>query len=83
MKTSNIEPVEAADPNILTGFAAETEFTAANGISQKTCKRYREMGLPFTHFGGRVYIHLDGARAWLDSRIRNANPPRKRSKAGA
>lgn len=67
------------DNNILAGAALETEFARDNGISPRTCARYRKQtdGLPHFMFGGKVYIPLAEARAWLTGKVKRPNPRRK------
>jgi hypothetical protein len=64
--------------NILDGFLPEEDFAKANGICRRTSARYRKQpdGLPYTEFGGRIFIDVPGARAWLERRVRRPNPTR-------
>ncbi|MVT71069.1 hypothetical protein GPL21_39185 [Bradyrhizobium pachyrhizi] len=65
--------------NILDGFVEEVRFAADNGISTRTLFRYRNSqdGLPFAEFGGRIYIPLNEAKAWLNNRIKRPNQRRR------
>ena len=65
------------DPNILRDeFVPEAAWAEANGVNQRTAARYRQQGLPWAEFGGRVFIHVPGSREWLAKRIRSLNPKR-------
>jgi hypothetical protein len=59
------------DISILRGFVPERDFVAANKISIRTSKRYRAQrgGMPFVLWGGKVFIPVEPARAWLRSRM--------------
>jgi hypothetical protein len=63
-------------PNILDDYALEDDFCAEHGITKRTCARYRNQpdGLPFMMWGGKVWIHLSGAREFLVRRTRKPNP---------
>jgi hypothetical protein len=65
--------------DILTGFAEQTEFARNHRISARTVARYRNRpnGLPSVVFGGRVFIPIDEALAWLRSQVRRPNQRRK------
>jgi hypothetical protein len=67
-------------PSILDGYVKEQEFSVANGISNKTCARYRLMGLPYITWGAQIYINVAGARDWLMARTQQRNQPRRRGK---
>ena len=62
--------------NILEDFQPQDEFAAANGLSEHTVSRYRLLGLPWMLWGGRVHIHLPGARKFIADRIRRRSPRR-------
>jgi hypothetical protein len=64
--------------NILDGYVFEADFARAHNIGRRTVKRYRNEpdGVPFVMFGGRVYIPIEKARAWLERRTRSLNPRR-------
>ena len=64
--------------DILAGYAEHNEFAKINNISPRTVARYRNRanGLPSVEFGGRIYIPLDEASAWLKSQIRRPNQRR-------
>jgi len=47
---------ENLDPDFLAEYEKESDWAEGHGISQRTAKRYRELGLPFLTFGGFVYI---------------------------
>ena len=54
----------------------EAEWAKANRITPRTAARYRQQGLPWADFGGKVWIHVPGSREWLAKRIRHQNPKR-------
>ena len=62
--------------NILDEYTPEAEFAADNGVHPRTVARARQDGLPFMFWGGRVWIHVPGAKKWLEGRIRRLNPKR-------
>jgi hypothetical protein len=64
--------------NILEDYTLEADFAAELGVSSHTVARYRKEpnGLPFAVFGGKIYIHLPGAREWMAKRIRRRAPLR-------
>jgi hypothetical protein len=66
--------------SILSGAAPEAKFASDNGISQRTVARYRNQtdGLPYFEFGGRVFIPIEEARAWLQARVKRPNPSRRK-----
>jgi hypothetical protein len=63
---------------ILGGYVEESQFAADNDIHLRTSARYRNLpnGLPYIEWGGKIYIHIEGARAWLRSRAKSRNPSR-------
>lgn len=65
--------------NILDDYVPEAAFAEANGVGQRTISRYRNEpnGLPYMVWGGKVWIHVPGARDWIASRIRRNNPRRR------
>jgi hypothetical protein len=62
--------------NILADYIRRDRFACEHNISLRTVDRYRNErnGLPWLIFGGYVYIHRPGAAAWLERRLRRANP---------
>jgi hypothetical protein len=71
----------AGAPSILEGYQHEAVFASANKISQRTVARYRNEadGLPFVEFGGRVFIPIAEAKAWLQARVKRPNPSRRKA----
>ena len=68
--------------HLLDGYQSEDDFCRENdNISRRTCARYRNApdGLPYVVFGGKVFIHIEGARAWLLRRTVSRNPTRRRA----
>ncbi len=65
--------------NILEGYVLESQFAAGARISPRTSARYRNQpdGLPFLEFGGKIYIPLEGAREWVQSRVKHPNARRR------
>jgi hypothetical protein len=65
---------------LLDGYQPEEDFCRENGpMSRRTCARYRNErdGLPYVLWAGKVYIHIEGARAWLVRRTVSRNPSRR------
>jgi hypothetical protein len=64
--------------SVLEGFEPEKKFAVDNEISDRTIKNYRKLpdGLPYVMWGGRVYIPIEKARAWLERRINHPNQRR-------
>ena len=69
--------------NILEGYEPEHKFAANHGASRRTIARYRNMGMPYLVWRGEIYIHIAGAREWLNSQLKRRNPRRHRSPAAA
>ena len=65
--------------SILDGFQLKSAFAEDHGVTERTVDRYRNEpnGLPWAKFGGKVYIHIEGGRAWLMRRVRSNNPTRE------
>jgi hypothetical protein len=58
-------------PSILEGFSPAPQFAADNEINLRTVDRYRAEGLPWTRWGGRIFIGpQEEVRAWLLRRVR-------------
>ena len=66
------------DPEFLNQYERETTWAPAQGITYRTCKRYRDQGMPFLNWGGCVFIPKREAREWIASRIQRRNPRRRR-----
>jgi hypothetical protein len=71
-------PSKKIDPDFLAEYEKESEWSDGHGISQRTTKRYRELGLPYLKFGSFVWIHKRGGREWIANRVRRRNPRRSR-----
>ncbi len=71
------------DPSILADYVEESEFARANKISQRTSQRYRNQpnGLPYIEWGGKIYIHVAGAREAIFARIKRRNPTRRTARS--
>jgi hypothetical protein len=59
-------------------FTPEPTWSAKHEISARTTARYRQLGLPYMVFGGRIYIHNREGDEWIRARIRRPNRPRGR-----
>jgi hypothetical protein len=59
--------------SILAGYVLEQDFAKDAKISRRTAARYRNApnGLPYLEFGGRIYIPIDAAGAWIKSRVQH------------
>jgi hypothetical protein len=62
--------------NILDEYVLPSKFAGDHDVSQHTVARYRLLGLPWALWGGKVYIHIPGAREFTAKRIRRRSPPR-------
>ena len=64
--------------DILADYQLQADFAAELGVSEHTVARYRSEpdGLPYAVFGGRIHIHIPGAKAWMAKRIRRRAPLR-------
>jgi hypothetical protein len=67
------------DPeNLLAGFMPAEEFEKQLNVTPRTRHRYQSLpdGLPFVIIGGRTFIPVKDAKAWLERRVRRPNPRR-------
>jgi hypothetical protein len=66
-------------PPLLDGYQFEGDFAVENHIERRTSARYRHEpdGMPFVEFGGKIYIHIEGAKKWLLRRQKRPNPRRR------
>lgn len=65
---------------ILDDCVREAEFASAHGITVRTDKRYRDQGMPYLKWGGKIWIHPPTARTWLLSRMVTKNPTTRKRK---
>jgi hypothetical protein len=72
---------ESLDADFLAEYEKESDWAEGHGISQRTAKRYRHLGLPFLIFGGFVWIPRRQGRAWIASRVKRRNPRRRHPQA--
>ena len=81
MTTPTVMPAQQSQADILSGYAEQEEFAKINRISPRTVARYRNRpdGLPSVAFGGKVFIPIDEASAWLKSQVRRPNQRRRAS----
>ena len=65
--------------DFLAEFKPREEFASELGVTGRTIQRYEHEpdGLPHMYLGGRDYVYVPGAKAWLARRVRSANPHRK------
>jgi hypothetical protein len=63
---------------IFEGFLEIGDFAAAVDRCPPTIDRWTRQanGLPYTKVGNRRLIHIESARAWMLSRMRQKNPRR-------
>jgi hypothetical protein len=66
--------------NLLSDYQLEDDFARANHVSSRTVARYRNQpdGLPYAIWGGKVLIHIPGARVWLAKKTHSRNVRRGR-----
>jgi hypothetical protein len=64
--------------NILADYQPEADFAAEVNVSQRTVARHRHRpnGIPFMERGGRIWIHVPGAKQYFASLTRRPNPRR-------
>ena len=74
-------PSEASDSDFLASYEKESDWAEGHGISQRTVKRYRALGLPFLIFGGWVWIPKQEGQNWIAARIKRPNPLRRQRQA--
>jgi hypothetical protein len=88
MKTTNATSTQTAQVpaaltgnDILAGYVEQDEFARNHRISSRTVARYRNRpdGLPSVNFGGKVFIPIDEAAAWLKNQVRRPNQRRRRT----
>ena len=72
-----------ADADFLEKYQRESDWAPAQGITQRTCKRYRDQGMPYLEWGGCVFIPKAEAAEWIAGRIKRRNPPRRRRQSAA
>jgi hypothetical protein len=65
---------------LLADYQLEDDFARSNNVSPRTVARYRNQpdGLPYVVWGGKVLVHIPGAREWLLKRTVSRNPRRGR-----
>jgi hypothetical protein len=58
--------------SLLDDYQPQAEFAKEHNVAERTVNRYRNLpnGLPWMYFGGKVYIHIPGAKEWLQRRVR-------------
>jgi len=71
------------DPEFLEKYERETTWAPAQGITTRTSKRYRDLGMPFLQWGGRIYIPKAEGRAYIASLVQRRNPPRRQRRQAA
>jgi hypothetical protein len=69
--------------SILDGWVDEDQFAADNQVAKRTVARYRNQpsGLPYVEWGGKVYINVQAAREWLQSRLKRRNQSHRHTAA--
>jgi len=66
------------DPDFLSEYEREADWAESHSLSQRTVKRYRELGLPYLKFGAFVWIPKRQGREWIAARVKRRNPRRPR-----
>jgi hypothetical protein len=70
------------NPDLLRGFTEQKAWAERHNITARTAARYRQSGLPWLRFGGRVLIGpAEAAAEWLRSQVQYSNKPAKRRRA--
>jgi hypothetical protein len=61
---------------LLSDYALEDDVAERWDVDKRTLARYRNEpnGLPFMRLGGRIYIHIPGAKEWVKRRTQRRNP---------
>jgi hypothetical protein len=64
--------------DILADYQPEADFAADAKVSQRTVARHRREpnGIPFMEWGGRIWIHVPGAKQYFAALTRRPNPRR-------
>jgi hypothetical protein len=71
------------DADFLAEFEREDAWAEGHGVCQRTVARYRALGLPYLFLGGWIWIPKREGRAWIASRVKRRNAPRRRKTAQA
>jgi hypothetical protein len=66
----------SSQDDILGEYVLEKQFADDTGVSQHTVARYRLLGLPWMLWGGKVHIHIPGAREFMAKRTRRRSSRR-------
>jgi hypothetical protein len=71
--------------NLLDDYLDLEPFATQAGRDPRTIRRWMNEpnGLPYTKLGNRVLIHVPTARDWLQARMQNPNPLKKRRRSAA
>jgi len=69
------------DHEFLAEYEKESDWAKSHGLSQRTVKRYRELGLPFLKLGAFIWIPKRGGREWIAARVRRRRDPRRQRTA--
>jgi len=65
-------------------FWKQSRWSKDKGVNVRTTARHRQLGLPWLNWGGEIYIPEIEGDAYICSRFRRRNPPRRRARqAGA
>jgi hypothetical protein len=72
---------QPTDEDFLSEYESEDTWSMRHGITRRTAQRYREDGLPYMFWGGRIWIHKQGGAEYIASRVRRRN--QRKSKTAA
>jgi hypothetical protein len=64
-------------------FWKQSRWSKDKGVNVRTTARHRQKGLPWLDWGGEVYIPELEGDAYIVSRVRRRNPPRRQRRAVA
>jgi hypothetical protein len=79
-----LPPIDQPEPSpptdVLAGYLDVKPFAEEVDRCERTAIRWMDQpgGLPYTRMGTRRLIHVETAREWIFSRIRQPNPPRSK-----
>jgi hypothetical protein len=70
------------NPDLLREFTEQKAWAERHNITARTAARYRQAGLPWIRFGGRVLVGPASAAAeWVRSQVQHSCKPAKRRRA--
>jgi hypothetical protein len=62
-------------------FWKQSRWSKDKGVSHRTTARHRRQGLPWLDWGGEIFIPELEGDAYIASRVKRSNPPRRQRRA--